>query len=147
MNRQELAKNYFLKGYNCTQAVVLAFKDYLNLDEETLIKISTPFGGGFSRLREVCGAFSGVCIVIGYKYSSTDPSKKLETYKIIQQLADEFKKVNGHLVCRNLLNLDHNKDNPVPTNRDAHYYSSRPCVKIIESAAAILEKYINDHPN
>lgn len=144
MKASEKAKQYFLEGYNCSQAVVLAFKEQIKISEDELKKLASPFGGGMARLRETCGAFSGMIMVFGYLYGTDnpDPKAKEELYKHIQNMANEFKKANGFLVCRQLLNLDHTSDNPTPAKRDANYYHSRKCVEIVMNAADILERYL-----
>ncbi|MCQ2796617.1 MAG: C-GCAxxG-C-C family protein [Bacilli bacterium] len=143
INRAELAEQYFLKGYSCSQAVILAYQDLINLDKETSLKIASPFGGGIARLREVCGAFSGALIVLGCLKGNptTDIKKKTKLYKDIQNMAEEFTKANGFLHCRDLLNL-HGKSSACPSKRSKQYYSHRPCQKIVGNAARILEKYI-----
>ena len=148
MNREELAIDYFYKGYNCTQAIVLAFKDLIDIDENKLLKIASPFGGGMSRLREVCGAFSGIVIVAGYLFGYDDNdtgAKKNELYSRIQELAKEFEKENGSLTCRKLLNKDVVHDNPISEKRTPDFYKNRPCPKIIGSAAKILNDYIKEN--
>ena len=106
MSRGELAKKYFDEGYNCAQAVVLAFADLIKIDKDDLLKIASSFGGGFGRLREVCGAFSGMSIVVGYLcgYSLTDSQNKMEHYALIRELAEKFKQRNGgSIICRELI--------------------------------------------
>ena len=143
VNRAKLAEQYFLKGYACSQAVVLAYKDLIKLDEKTILKIASPFGGGMGRLREVCGAFSGALIVLGYlKGNPTlDLKKKEKLYLDIQKMSEEFIKANGFLRCRDILNLK-NKSVAKPCKRNEQYYSHRPCQKIVGNAALILEKYV-----
>ena len=143
INRRLLAEQYFLKGYSCSQAIVLAYKDLIKLDEKTCLKIASPFGGGMGRLRETCGAFSGALIVLGYlKGNPTlDIKKKTKLYETIQLMAKDFIKANGFLRCRDLLNL-HNKSTAKPSKRNAQYYAHRPCQKIVGNAASILEKYL-----
>lgn len=142
INRASLAEKYFLKGYSCSQAVVLAYKDLIKLDEKTILKLSSPFGGGMGRLREVCGAFSGALIVLGYLKGndSTDLKKKTKLYQDIQSLAKDFTKLNGFLRCRDLLGVD--KSKPTPSKRNAKFYHARPCQKIVGNAARVLEKYL-----
>lgn len=144
VNRALLAEQYFREGYSCSQAVVLAYQDLIKLDKKTCLKIASPFGGGMGRLREVCGAFSGALIVLGYLKGNptTDLKKKEALYVDIQKLAKEFEKANGFLRCRDLLNL-HTKSNAKPSKRNANYYDHRPCLKIVSSAARILEKYVH----
>ncbi len=143
MNKVELAKSYFKEGYNCCQAVVLAFKDEMGLDERTALAISSSFGGGIGRLREVCGAVSGMCIVAGMLYGYTDPKGKEDKaahYKLIQQMASDFTARNGSIICRVLTGIE--KDNHIPTDRNAEFYKTRPCVELVGDAAEILEKVI-----
>ena len=75
-SRGELAKELFESGYNCSQAVILAFHDKLDLDRETILKISSSFGGGMGRLREVCGTVSSMFIIAGLKFGYTEPEDR-----------------------------------------------------------------------
>ncbi|NCA92957.1 C_GCAxxG_C_C family protein [bacterium] len=141
----EEAMNYFKKGYNCAQSVVAAFRDKLNIDFETAIKLSSSFGGGMGRLREVCGAVSGMFIVAGLLYGYDNPidkNAKTAHYKLIQELAEEFKRANGSIICRDLLGLGKGPDSPVPDDRTKEYYLKRPCMQLVGMAAEILENYI-----
>ena len=58
-SHSELAMAYFKEGYNCSQSVFLAFCDEYDMDFEMASKISSSFGAGMGRLREVCGAVTG----------------------------------------------------------------------------------------
>ena len=145
MNRAEKAEKLFKEGYNCSQAVVGAFSDKLSLDKETLMKLSSSFGGGMGRLREVCGAVSGMFVVLGLikGYNSPDDNDgKKAHYENIQALAKEFEEENGSRICRELLGLSVKKEEPTPEKRTEEYYKKRPCVEMVKSAVAILEKII-----
>ena len=140
------AKALFREGYNCAQAVFLAFEDVYSIDRETALKLSSSFGGGMGRLREVCGAVSGMFMVAGVLYgydSPTDHGAKKDHYARIQELAKEFEKENGSILCRDLLNLGEGKDSPNPEHRTESYYKKRPCAELVEMAAAIMEDYIS----
>ena len=141
MTRRERAEQNFLAGYNCTQALVLAFEDKLNIDRETLLKLSSSFGGGMGRLREVCGAVSGMFIVAGLLegYASPDDlDGKREHYALIQRLAAKFKEKNGSYICRDLLGAKLAATTPAPDARTPEYYKSRPCAKLVGDCAEIL---------
>ncbi len=142
----EKAKELFLSGYNCSQAVIGAFCDELGLDFETALKLSSSFGGGMGRLREVCGALSGAFMVAGLKkgYASpTDKVAKTNHYKLIQDMAAEFKRQNGSIICRELLNGCIPKDEThIPDDRTKKYYEKRPCVYMVETATQIAEKML-----
>ena len=143
-----LARELFEKGYNCSQAVFAAFCDETGIDFETALKISSSFGGGMGRLREVCGAVSGMFMVLGMMYGYSDPldkTAKAEHYKLIQSLAMNFKTENNSIICRELLNLSVKTDNPTPETRTEEYYKKRPCVELVEYAASILDDYIQNN--
>ena len=142
----EYAEDLFYKGYNCSQSVVCAFGDVTGLDDNFAKRLSSPFGGGMGRLREVCGAVSGVLIVLGLLEGYDDIediSKKTELYKKVQKLASDFEENNGSYICRELLGLSEGKDSPIPEARTKEYYEKRPCPKKVYSAAKILGEYLN----
>ena len=147
MTRREAAMANFMKGYNCSQSVVLAFADMIDIDEATLSKLSSSFGGGMGRLREVCGSVSGMFMVAGllYGYDGPETGKvKADHYARIQELAKRFEEKHGSIVCRELLGLSVRHDIPVPEARTSEYYKKRPCPEIIGDAAEILEQFINE---
>ena len=135
MTKRELGESYFAAGYNCAQSVVLAFKDELNIDEETIKKISSAFGGGMGRMREVCGAVSGMLMVLGMLKGYSDP-------KDVKSLAGEFKEKNGSIICRELLGLSEKSSAPTPEARTPEYYKKRPCKLLVGDACEILEEYL-----
>lgn len=148
MDKRELAMNYFLEGYNCAQAVVLAFHEEAGLDREQALRLASSFGGGMGRLREVCGAVSGMFIIAGCLYGYSDPKayeEKAELYARIQELAASFREQYGSIVCRELLSPGTATTTPVPERRTEEYYKKRPCPEQIGEAAAILEQYIKEH--
>ena len=147
MTRREAAMANFMKGYNCSQSVVLAFADMIDIDEATLSKLSSSFGGGMGRLREVCGSASGMFMVAGLLYGYDGPETgqlKADHYARIQELARRFEEKHGSIVCRELLGLSVRHDIPVPEARTSEYYKKRPCPEIIGDAAEILEQFINE---
>ena len=149
MTRREMAMANFMKGYNCSQSVVLAFADMLPVKESDLLKMASSFGGGMGRLREVCGSVSGMFIVIGLLYGYDGPETgpvKAEHYKRVQELAHRFEEKHGSIVCRELLGLNVKREAPTPEARTKEYYKKRPCPEIIGDAAEILEEYIKENP-
>ncbi len=146
MTRREAAIENFMKGYNCSQAVTLAFADLVPMDESTLLKLASSFGGGMGRLREVCGAVSGMFMITGLLYGYDGPETgevKAEHYARIQELAKRFEEKHGTIICREMLGLNVRHDSPVPEARTKEYYQKRPCAEIVGDAAEILEQFIN----
>ena len=145
-HRAKKAKDNFKSGYNCTQSVLLAYEDYIKengLDFKTVLRMASPMGGGISRLREVCGAVSALCLLIGLAdgYDSPDDEKKKDLYSKAQELLIKFQKYNGSIVCRELLGLSQKHDEPTPSKRTEEYYAKRPCAELCAISAAIFEKY------
>ena len=136
----EIAKGYFLQGFNCCQAVVLAFKDEIKLSEDDIKRLAIGFGGGLARQRLTCGAVSGMAMVIG---AANADKSKAEVYLLIQKACEDFKAETGSIICGELLSGDILKDKScVPEERTAEYYKKRPCAELCYLAAEITEKYI-----
>ena len=143
MTHAEKAKAYFEQGYNCAQAVTLAFAEEMGVEKEMAAKMASSFGGGLGRLREVCGCVSGMALAAGALYGYSEPEAKEEKadhYALIQKLANEFKERNGSIICRELLAGINNDKNPVPEERTESYYKKRPCAELAYVAAQILEE-------
>lgn len=141
--REEAAKQLFMEGYNCSQSVFAAFCDLYGIDQEMALKLSASFGGGLGRMREICGAVSGMSMIAGLETGSArkmDAEGKKYNYEIVQGLAGEFQKRNGSIICRELLGLDNSSSkDTTPQKRTDAYYKARPCVQLVMDAVEILE--------
>lgn len=146
MEHGEKAAELFVSGYNCAQSVAVAFCDLTGLNEDQASKMVSPFGGGFGRQREVCGAISGMSFILGtlYGYDRPNPEKQLALYADLQELCRRFREKAGSIICRQILN-DPPSD-PAPTPRTAEYYAKRPCARMVMLAADLLDEYIQAHP-
>lgn len=147
--RVELARNLFKSGYNCSQSVFMAYADVYNIDKDFAARLVAPLGGGMGRLREVCGAVSGAFLVAGQEFSAENPEDreaKTKNYAVVQELAEEFKKINGSIICRQLLGLTPDvKESYVPSERTAEYYKRRPCAEYVAIAARVVGEKINEN--
>ena len=147
MNHVERAVDLFVEGYNCAQAVAAAFGDLTGLDEKTAAKMASCFGGGMGRMREVCGAVSGMLLVAGLLYGYDDPkatTEKRELYAQVQAMAGQFRQELGSIVCRDLLKNPPSDPNPTP--RTEQFYKDRPCARMVATAARIMDEFIEAHP-
>ena len=138
----------FMQGYGCCQSVVAAFADIYGLDETMAKRIAAGFGGGVGRMRMMCGAVSGIVILVGLdcgQIEGSDRAGKSACYKVVQELLEKSKTDNGSLICAELLGLK----GPVPigqyvaSERTAEYYKKRPCAAKVESAARIFAEYLD----
>lgn len=144
MGHSERAAKLFCEGYNCSQAVFVAFAEDCGINEQTAALLSSSFGGGMGRLREVCGAVSGMFMVAGLLagYTNDDPKEKKDAhYALIQQLAKEFKAEHSTIICRDLLGSLGKSTSPVSDPRTAEYYKVRPCVRFVITASEILDRH------
>ena len=147
MDRGTYAAELFMQGYNCSQAVVLAFRDVTGLDDKMAARLSSAFGGGMGRMREVCGAVSGIAMVAGLLYGYDTPEddpKKKELYTKIQDMAAQFRAETGSIVCREILRNPSADPNPTP--RTAEFYKKRPCARMVKLAADILSRHLEENP-
>ncbi len=165
-DRADIARENFLKGYNCSQAVLLAFSDLTGLDEKTAMMMASSFGGGMGRMREVCGTVSASLMVLGllHGYDATSPTMEAEKkahYARVQEFAARFRAEKSSIVCREILAAHAEKlktekaradaqiaamlsDSAIPTPRTEEYYKKRPCAEVCATAARLLEEYLHE---
>ena len=146
-NHAELARNNFLKGYNCAQVVAIAFSEEIGMSEAELARLASSFGGGMGKMREVCGAVSGALLVYGALRGNSDPEDgeaKKQHYARVQEFAARFKAEHETIICRELLkNIALKKESTSePEARTEDYYRTRPCVRFVETAATILAQML-----
>lgn len=135
---RDRAETLFRQGYNCAQAVFLALGEDMGMDWETGARLASSFGGGMGRLREVCGAVSGMFLAAGLRSGYAEPedqAAKAAHYALIQELAAAFREQNGSIICRELLGLAQGASTPNPETRTPEFYQKRPCAALVGSAA------------
>lgn len=146
--RVEKGVALFKQGYNCSQAVTLAFADWYEVPEGLMARMSASFGGGIGRMRETCGTASGIFMLAGLEIATEHPDQevKAQNYKAVQQLAAMFKEQTGSLICRELLKgyVKNISSEPTPEARTDEYYKKRPCVKMVELAIRTYMKWLYD---
>ena len=151
--RVESAVENFMAGYGCCQSVVAAFADLYGLDDTLAKKMAAGFGGGVGRLRMMCGAVSGIVMLIGLDCGQTeggDREGKSACYKVVQELLAQSKQENGSLICAEILGIQGYQKavcSFVASERTADYYKSRPCAAKVESAARIFAEYLKKKAN
>lgn len=133
MTRKERAENYFSEGYNCAQSVVMAFADETDVSPELLRRLAAPFGGGMGRLREVCGAVSGMVMLAGLSrdWDMLNREDKAGLYALERKLAETFGERAGSIVCRELL--------ATRPHGDVHNSKKPACRELVGLAAEIIE--------
>ena len=148
--RVERAVDNFMAGYGCCQSVVAAFADLYGVDEKTALRFGAGFGGGVGRLRMMCGAVSGIVMLVGLDCGQTEGSDregKSACYKVVQELLAKSEQQNGSLICAEILGLkghDKSRCTYEASPRTAEYYKTRPCAAKVESAARIFADYLKE---
>ena len=145
---EQRAEALFRAGYNCAQAVFLAFAAE-RMDRAEAARLASAFGGGLAGMRTVCGTLSGAAMAYGLLRGYSDPldkGAKRREYEAVREMAEEFERLNGSIVCRELLGLDRNVRYVPPSDRSAEYYKKRPCPRLCACAAGILARYLEAHP-
>lgn len=146
--RVSRAVENFMAGYGCCQSIVAAFADLYGLDDTLAKKIAAGFGGGVGRMRMMCGAVSGIVMLVGLHCGQTEGSDregKSACYKVVQELLEQSREQNGSLICAEILGLkgyEKASCSYVASPRTAEYYKSRPCADKVESAARIFADFL-----
>ncbi|MCQ2184705.1 MAG: C-GCAxxG-C-C family protein [Bacteroidales bacterium] len=148
--RVRTARSLFKQGYNCCQAVVLAYSDLAGCDKELLAGLASGFGGGMGRMRQVCGCVSGMTLLCGMMSPACDPGKmdeRRKNYALVQKLAGAFRNEAGSIICSELLSSSgvHPSTDASPSERTEHYYHKRPCEELVALAASIVADEISGH--
>lgn len=145
--REQKAGELFKSGYNCCQAVAMTFADVIGLPENEVARLTSGFGGGMGRMREVCGTVSAMTMVAGAMIPAndvTDKAAKTANYALVQEMAGEFRRMNGSIICRELLGLSKPEGTPVPQDRTPEYYKKRPCGELCSIAAGIIARKLKE---
>ena len=148
MDYEQRAEALFREGYNCAQAVFLAFAlEKLGRDEAA--RLASAFGGGMAGMRNTCGAVSGMAMAYGLLRGYADPTDKeakRAEYEAVREMTEAFAQQNGSIICRELLGLGRDVNYVPPSDRSTEYYKKRPCPKLCACAAGILAQYLETHP-
>lgn len=148
--RVQRAVSNFMEGYGCCQSVVAAFADFYGLDDTLAKKIAAGFGGGIGRLRMICGAVSGIVMLVGLDCGQTEGSDregKSACYKVVQDLLAKSKEQNGSLICAEILGVkgyEKAHSSYVASARTVEYYKTRPCAAKVEAAARVFADYLKN---
>jgi C_GCAxxG_C_C family probable redox protein len=142
------AKMLFESGAQCAQAAFGALCDITGLSLDDALALSASFGGGMGRMREVCGALSGILMAVGYRFGrypladENTTSNKDRHYRLTQYISAQFKREVGSIFCYQLLNLPHAAQVPVSQLRTMQFYQERPCLDIILAAIRIFDELL-----
>lgn len=147
MSTPEKAIQYFMEGFNCSQAVFTAFAEEMDADRELCLKISTAFGGGMSHLNQTCGAVTGALLALGLKYGRSraeDVESKENTYRLGLEFSRRFKAKHGSLNCTDLIGFNLSREDQLHLAQDKGVFRT-VCPRFVKSAAEIAESLIKEN--
>lgn len=143
-DRIDEAVTYFKSDYNCCQSIIMAYGPQFGLSKETGIRLSTGFGGGMARQGEVCGAVTGVIMIIGLKHSMEDDEDAHagdNTHALVAEFMDRFKEKNSSVKCNELLGCDIGTPGGREEAKEKDLFNPL-CPKLVRSSAEILKDII-----
>jgi C_GCAxxG_C_C family probable redox protein len=143
VNHSDKAFALFMQGYNCAQSTAAAFAEDFGLEASLVLRTTAGFGGGMGGLRETCGAVSAMVYIAGLHagtYEPEDFTSKKALYDLVKKMVREFSEQHGTTCCRDLLEKAACLPSPDPSERNAEYYATRPCARIVASAAEIISR-------
>ena len=127
------------KRGNCAQAIFATYGPHIeskNIDHGLCLNIAAAFGGGINLTGNVCGAITGSLMVLGLKYGENIQ----ELTRISSQLMDEFKAINGSIICHEL--IGHNLFDVENLSKAFQQDVFKKCMKCVNDAAQLLEKHL-----
>ena len=143
----ETARDLFLSGWNCAQAVAAAFAEEMGMDEKSALTLSSGFGGGMGGTRNICGAVSGMTMVASQvlgAYDVDDLEAKKYLYANIQRMVAAFTEKHETICCLELLKRNGIIAKSEPSERTPEYYRTRPCARYVEACAGIVADMLNE---
>jgi len=135
-NRKKLATQLFNEKYNCAQAIMVAYSDLVNINEETAFKIATGFGGGMARMGKTCGTINAAVMILSLMHGGTekgDIESTEKTRKIVREFIKEFSAKHKGINCTDLLTEDEGSN---------HTMHSGKCESVVSEVCDLLDKYL-----
>ena len=143
-DKSQKAITNFRSGNNCAQAVLTAFSEELEFDNDFASAISCGFGGGMGQLQETCGAATGAFMVLGIYNSrnfADNDNRKDHTNAMIQEFNKRFTGIHKTTSCRLLLGIDMKTVEGRQTMYE-NELSEFVCEKCISDSIKIIEALI-----
>jgi len=145
MTESKNARNMFIGGFNCSQAVFSTYGKDGGIDRETALKIAGPFGGGMGRLGEVCGAVTGALMAIGLEHGivdAEDGDTRERCYGLVNEFASRFREKHGSIICRELIGYNISDDDERMKASEQGVFGEL-CPLLVEDAGMILDEILS----
>jgi len=141
----ELARSLAAEGFLCSESVLLAISNWLEIKSEIIPRIATGFGAGIGGSGSVCGAISGGIMALGLKFGRDSPKKQeKKPYWFANELLQRFEKEFGSTICRELTGCDFTTQTGRKKYADEKLWETK-CRQIIESATSMVFDLISEN--
>ena len=140
-NPIQTAQDRFSQGFNCSQAVFSAYASQLGMDDETALKLASPFGGGVTHQGDVCGAVSGALMALGLGRGSASVDQKDETYHLAEDFIRRFQERHGSILCRELIGHDISTPVGLQSAREQRVFKTI-CPGLVKDAAGLVAEFL-----
>jgi C_GCAxxG_C_C family probable redox protein len=144
VTHREEAEALFAGGFNCAQAILVAFGVDLGIERDTALKLASPLGAGIARTGQVCGAVTGAVMVIGLKFgaaNSWDKIRKARAQTKSAKFIEKFQKIHGNINCCELLGIDLGTELGRKEAKSRKVFEKR-CMNFVRDAAEILDQMV-----
>ncbi|MFA5795020.1 MAG: C-GCAxxG-C-C family protein [Candidatus Brocadiia bacterium] len=138
INFPEKAKELYLGGYACSEAVMHAARDVglVEIPEE-LLKVSTGFLAGIGHNRCLCGALAAGVMIISLEYGRADKNQSKDSADkkcsvAYKKFTDKF----GSSCCKEIASFPRCSAEFLDPKRRLY------CADVVKSAAEIIEEVI-----
>lgn len=147
MKNADCAVEYYNSGCSCAQAVFTTYCEDFGIDKKLGLKVACPLGGGMGHTGGVCGAVTGALLVLGLKFGQDDMEDKYAkamNYLIVQDYVSRFKKRNGSINCKELVNYDLSDVNQLTAARQTDVFKTK-CPNYVADAVNLLEEVMAEY--
>ncbi|MBN2001457.1 C_GCAxxG_C_C family protein [candidate division KSB1 bacterium] len=141
MKKSEMAKQKFIDGASCSQAVLWTFAEDYGLSKSKAFKLGSGFSGGMGRMGKTCGAVTGGAMVLGLVLgaeSLEDSEAKNNAIEKVKFFIQAFESIFGTCECKILIGYDLCDEAERRKATAANVFTEK-CPVFVENAARILE--------
>lgn len=142
MDHVQISQERFAQGFNCSQAVFSAYASRFGMDDESALKLASPFGGGVARQGNVCGAVTGALMVLGLQRGSAAAVNNEAAYRVAEEFIKEFQARHGSILCNELIGYDLSTPAGLQDAREQKVFKTI-CPGLVKHAAELAGELLN----
>ena len=140
----EKAGQLYAGKYHCCEAIVLAVSEYMGMNDDLLLKISTPFGGGMTGNGATCGSLLAAYICMGaFKGRSSENESRKDACEPANRIFHKFCQKYGSPNCSDIVGYD--KNDPKSVELYGQKVKQEVCIPLVKEVTRwILEELMHE---